>query len=214
MGLAAVASVAAPWTISIPPAHLAQAFGFQTPACWLTVLALVAGIALETRFAIIAVAIASAVVLSWLAWAMWIVTTPTFTALPFPFVGTDVIGPGWYAAAMGLLVAAGTLVKALVDKHAPVGPELWTLAVIPGYGLMRLQRWGAGLAFAALTAGALYFASTDSPDAGQFADYGASNNVPPPFPRSPEWILLGLTVVFWMASVVATIREKRRQASR
>jgi len=209
--LAALASVLSPWSISIPPAHLAQSFGFQTPACWFALVALVGAAVLEARYAVVAAAVATAVVLAWLAWAMWLVTTPSFTNLPFSFVGTDVIGPGWYAAGIGLLASAGSVVKALIDRHAPVGFELWSLTAIPGYGLMRLHRWARGLAFAALVSGAFYFGSTDSPDAAQFADYGASNNVPPSFSRDPAWVLLGVAAALWLLSIAATIIEKRRQ---
>jgi len=209
--MAMLASLLAPWSISIPPAHLAQSFGFQTPACWLAVIAVVAAVALEARLAMIAVVIVLGVVLAWFGWATWLVTTPAFTKLPFTFMGTDVIGPGWYGAGIGLLFSAGAIVKALVDGHAPLGRELWVLSAIPGYGLMRLRRWGAGLAFAALVCGAIYLASTDSPDPTQFTDYGRSNNVPPPIPRGPEWFLLGVAAVLWLASFMATIIEKRRQ---
>jgi hypothetical protein len=209
--IAMLASLLAPWSVSIPPAHVAQSFGYQTPACWFAVLAVIAAAALEVRLATVAVAVALGVILAWFAWATWIVTTPAFTQLPFSFMGTDVIGPGWYGAAIGLLFSAGAVVKALDDAQAPVGRELWLLTAIPGYGLMRLRRWGRGLAFAALVCGAIYFASTDSPDPTQFADYGLSNNVPPPIPRGPEWFLLGVAAVLWLASVGATILEKRRQ---
>jgi hypothetical protein len=207
------ASLASPWTISIPPAHLAQSFGFQTPLCWLAVVTLTASVVLEARAAVAAIGVGAAVLMAWFAWAMWIVTTPSFTRLPFTFVGTDVIGPGWYAAAIGLLLAAGAAVKVLVDRHTPVGAELWILTAIPGYGLMRLHRWGRGLAFALLVSGAIYFGSTDSPDASLFAEFGRSNNLPPPIPRGPAWVLLGLAAVLWLASIAATVLANRHRDS-
>src|SRR5579859_2727955 len=140
--LAAVASMASPWSISIPPAHLMQVFGFQAPACWLVVVALLAASILELRFAVVAVAVATGTLIAWLAWAMLIVTTPRFTALPFPFVGTDLIGGGWYAAAAGLLVVAAYVVKGSGDRLFPAGADLALFTVIPGYGLMRLGEWG------------------------------------------------------------------------
>jgi len=138
-----VASLASPWSISIPPGHIAQSFGFQTPACWLTVLALGAAIVVDGGAEVVAVGLAFAVILAWFAWAMWIVTTPQFTSLPFTFVGTDVLGPGWYAAAVGLLVAAAAVARTLVERHAEAGIDLWVFTAIPGYGLMRLGRWAA-----------------------------------------------------------------------
>lgn len=209
-GFCLIASVASPWTISIPPAHISESFGFQTPFCWLTVVALVAALLLNGRAAIAALAVAELVVIGWFAWAMWVVTTPRFTSLPFPFVGTDLIGPGWYAAAVGLLIVAGSVVKDLQDRDVPPGPDLWILTAIPGYGLARVGQWVRGLIWTVLFAGALYLGTTDSPDPAQFSDYGASGNVPPPMPRSPEYVLLGLAAIFWVLSIVATVRTWRK----
>ena len=213
--LAAVASMASPWSISIPPAHLTQVFGFQAPACWLVVAALLAASVLELRFAVVAVAVATGTLIAWLAWAMLIVTMPRFTALPFPFVGTDLIGGGWYAAAAGLLVVAAYVVKGFADRLSPAGVDLAIFTVIPGYGLMRLGEWGQGLTLAMLASGAFYLASTDSPDPAVFADYGQTGNVPPPIPREPEWILLALAAGIWLFSVAMTVwRANRQEAHR
>ncbi|MHB8613534.1 MAG: hypothetical protein ACYDAL_14060 [Candidatus Dormibacteraceae bacterium] len=208
-GVCLVASVASPWSISIPPAHIAESFGFQTPLCWLTLVALVAALLLTGRTAVAALAVAELAVIGWFAWAMWVVTTPRFTGLPFPFVGTDLIGPGWYAMAVGLLIVAGAVVKDLQDREVPPGPDLWILTAIPGYGLARLGHWFRGLTWTALFAGALYLGSTDSPDPALFADYGKSGNVPPPLPRSPEYVLLGLAAVLWVLSIALTVRRYR-----
>jgi hypothetical protein len=213
MALCVIASVAAPWWISVPPAHLPETFGFQSPACWLVVIALFAALFLDLRAAVIALAVVEVVLIAWFGWAMWVVTTPRFAALGFPFIGTDLIGPGWYAAALGLLVTAGVVVKELNDRDVPVGWDLWALTAIPGYGLARLDQWGRGLIWTALCSAALYFASTDSPDPAQFADYGHSGNVPPPYPREPEWVLLALAALLWILSVVVTVRRRRRQLS-
>ncbi len=207
----ALASVASPWSISIPPAHIAQSFGFQTPACWVAVLALVAAVLVDGGAAVAAVGIALAVIVAWFAWAMWIVTTPAFTSLPFSFVGTDLIGPGWYAAAVGLLIAAAAVAGNLVQRRAKPGIDLWIFTAIPGYGLVRLGNWGRGMTFAILFSAALYFGSTDSPDPAQFADYGQSGNVPPPMPRGPEWVLLGLAAVIWLVSIAMTVSHVRRE---
>ncbi|TAN35081.1 hypothetical protein EPN29_00175 [bacterium] len=205
-----LASIASPWSISIPPAHAALSFGFQTPACWLAVLALIAAAFVELRAAVIAVAVAEAALIAWFGWAMWVVTTPRFASLGFPFVGTDLIGPGWYAAAVALLLAAGAVVKGLLDRETPIGPGFWLWTAIPGYGLIRLGRWSRGLTWTLLFSAALYFASTDSPDPTQFAEYGRTNNVPPALPRDPEWVLLGLAAALWALSIGVTIAQRRR----
>jgi hypothetical protein len=211
VGLCAVASVVSPWWISVPPAHLAETFGFQSPACWIAIVALSAALFIDLRVAVGALAVVEAVLVAWFGWAMWVVTTPRFASLGFPFVGTDLIGPGWYAAAIGLLVAAGLVVKELIDRDVPVAWDLWVLTALPGYGLARLGQWSLGLLWTALFSAALYFASTDSPDPEQFAEYGRTANVPPPYPREPEWVLLALAGGLFVLSVVLTARRRRRQ---
>ena len=214
VAVAAAAALASPWSNSIPPAHLNQSFGFQTPACWIVVAALGFAVLLDERWAVAAIGVAAAVILGWLGWAMWAVTTRPFSALPFSFMGTDVIGPGWYAAAAGLLLGAVIVIRRLIDRQAQPGADLWVLTAIPGYGLMRLGRWARGAIFAALVDGAFYFGSTDSPDASVFVEYGRSNNVPPPIPRGPEWVLLAFAAGVWLLSILATIVERQRQAKR
>jgi hypothetical protein len=209
VALCVIAAIASPWTISIPPAHLAETFGFESPACWLTVIALVAALALDVPAAVIALAAAELLLIAWFAWAMWIVTTPRFASLGFPFVGTDLIGPGWYASAVGLLVAAGAVVKELKDRDIPLSWDLWILTTIPGYGLVRRATWARGLLWTILFSATLYLGSTDSPDPAVFADLGRTGNVPTPIPREPEWILLALAAVLWVLSIVATAWPRR-----
>jgi hypothetical protein len=211
VALALITSVASPWWISIPPAHLAETFGFQSPACWLVVISLVAALYADLRAAVIAIVIVEAVLVAWFAWAMWVVTTSRFTSLGFPFIGTDLIGAGWYAAAIALLVTAGVVVKELGARDVPVTWDLWALTAIPGYGLARLGQWDRGLIWTTLFSAAFYFGSTDSPDPTQFADYGHTGNVPPSFPRGPEWVLLSLAAILWGLSIAATLWQRRRR---
>jgi hypothetical protein len=210
VAVSVIASVASPWWISVPPAHLQETFGFQSPASWLAAIALFVALFAEGRAAVVALAVVELVLIAWFGWAMWVVTTPSFARLGFPFVGTDLIGPGWYAAAVGLLVTATLVVKELDDRNISIGSELWILTALPGFGLMRLGRWTRGLLWTGLFSAALYFASTDSPDPAQFAELGRTGNVPPALPRGPEWVLLGLASLFWMLSIGATAWERRR----
>jgi hypothetical protein len=208
-----IAALVSPWAISIPPANASESFGFQTPACWLAVLTIAGAVLVaDLRIGVIAVIAGEGVLVAWFGWAMWVVTTPRFASLPFPFVGTDLMGSGWYFAGIGLMVAAGDVVKRLLDSDAPIRSELWMLTALPGFGLMRLDRWVRGLIWTFLFSTAVYLASFDSPDSGQFAEYGRSNNVPPAPPtRSPEWILLGLAALLWALSVLDSIREHHRK---
>ncbi len=213
VALCLITSVASPWWISIPPAHLAETFGFQSPVCWLVVIALLGALYADLRAAVIAVVLVEAVLIAWFAWAMWVVTTSRFTSLGFPFIGTDLIGAGWYAAAIALLVTTGVVVRELTARDVPVGWDLWALTAIPGYGLARLGQWDRGLIWTTLFSAALYFGSTDSPDPTQFAEYGRTGNVPPAYPREPELVLLALAALLWVLSVVITAWWRRRLAS-
>jgi len=210
VAVSVIASVASPWWISVPPAHLQETFGFQSPASWLAAIALFVALFAEARAAVVALAVVELMLIAWFGWAMWVATTPSFARLGFPFVGTDLIGPGWYAAAVGLLVTAALVVKELDDRNISIGSELWILTALPGFGLMRLGRWTRGLLWTGLFSAALYFASTDSPDPAQFAELGRTGNVPLALPRGPEWVLLGLASLFWMLSIGATAWERRR----
>jgi hypothetical protein len=210
VALCVIASVASPWWVSVPPAHLAETFGFQSAPCWLVAIALLAALFLDLRAAVIAVGVVELVLVAWFGWAMWVVTTPRFTTLGFPFVGTDLIGPGWYAAAVGLVVAAAIVVKELNDRDVPPGWDFWVLAAIPGFGLARLGSWSRGLVWTALVSASLYFGSTDSPDPAQFAEYGRSGNVPPPYPRWPELTLLALAGALWLAAAAVTLSQRQR----
>ena len=213
VALCLITSVASPWWISIPPAHLAETFGFQSPVCWLVVIAVLAALYADLRAAVIAVVLAEAVLVAWFAWAMWVVTTSRFTSLGFPFIGTDLIGAGWYAAAIALLVTAGVVVRELTDRDVPVGWDLWELTAIPGYGLARLGQWDRGLIWTTLFSAALYFGSTDSPDPTQFAEFGRTGNVPSVYPRGPEWVLLAVAAVLFVLSVAVTVLQRQRQLS-
>ncbi len=203
--VSAGASLLSPWSVSVPPAHLPEAFGYETPACWLVVAGLAAALVLDLRAAVVALALVEAVLVGWFGWATWVVTTPRFTDLPFPFMATDLMGPSWYAAAIGLLFGAGAVVRELQRRSAPLREDLWLLTAIPGFGLMRLGRWLGGSIWAGLFIAAFYLASADSPTATELEDYGRTGNVPPAYPRGAEWFLLGLAALFWAVSVGVTM---------
>jgi len=212
--VSAIISLLSQWTVSIQPAHLAETFGVESAACWLAVIGILAALALNVRLAVIAVLFAEVVLVAWFGWATWVVTTPRFTSLPFAFTPTDLMGPGWYAAAAAMLLAAGAVIRDLRHRHAPAREDLWLLTAIPGFGLLRMGRWFEGGVWAGLFVAAVYLASTDSPDSTEFADLGRYGAVPPPFPRGAEWVLLGAAVFFWIVSIAVTVWRRANLQTR
>ncbi len=210
----AIISLLSQWTVSILPAHLAETFGVESAACWLAVIGLLAALALDVRPAVIAIFFTEIVLVAWFGWATWVVTTQRFTNLPFPFTPTDLMGPGWYAAGAGLVLAAGAAIRELHLRHAPARADFWLLTAIPGFGLLRMGRWFEGGLWAGLFVGAVYLASTDSPDSTEFADLGRYGAVPPPFPRGAEWVLLGAAVLFWIISIAVTVWRRSNLQTR
>jgi len=206
----AVVSLVSEWTVGIRPAHMTETFGYQQPACWLAVAGLAAALILEARAAVIALVATEAVLAAWFAWASWIVTTPAFTRLPFPFLPTDIVGSGFDTAAAALLVASGWVVWNMRNLRRVRGADLWLATALPGFGLMLLGRWGRGATLTVLTAGAFYFASSDSPDSTIFADYGRFGAVPPAYPRAAGWLLLATAAALYVLAIALTVWERRK----
>jgi hypothetical protein len=200
------------WTITIPKVGATSTFGFQSPVCWLAVLAvagavLAANLKLSTAFLFAA----ELVLVAWYAWEMWLAATPTYSS-QYDFVGTDLVSTAWYAAAVGLLFAAAAVARRYRQKDDNGGAETWWLAAVPGFGLVRLDRTARGLLWAVLVATALFLATLDSPIAPLFQTLNGMADLPDPLPtRAPTWILLGAAAAFAVLSFLDTVREKRRQ---
>jgi hypothetical protein len=144
--------------------------------------------------------------LVWFGWAMWVVTSPPFARLPWPFVGIDVMGPGWYVGGLAVLIAGAALVARRMS-YPSRGAEVWLFAAIPGYGVNRIGRWGRGLIWTILFASAVLLASYSSPDMSLFEQFRTYASLPPaPVTRLPTWILLGASILIATMSVADTAR--------
>jgi hypothetical protein len=202
------------WTIRIPRVPGDSSFGFQSLVCWLAVLAVLGALLLRNpKLEIASLLAAELVLVAWYAWEIWLATTPSY-ASQYDFVGTDLVGPAWYAAALGLLFAAANVARRYRESDLHLGPETWWLAAIPGSGLRRLDRTARGLLWASLVAAALWLASLDSPIAPLFQTVNGMQDLPDPLPtRAPTWVLLGLAALLAVLSVADTIRFRRRLLS-
>ena len=201
-----------PWTIRIPQAGLDATFGFQVPVCWLIVLATVTALlATNLALGLAATLAGEALLLGWFGWAMWIATTSRFAGIDFPFIGIDLVAPGWFYAALGLIAGGAAIAKRYHDLERRPGAEVWLLSAVPGLGLIRLGRTARGVIFALLVSLAVFMASIDSPVAPLFQPIAGQFDPPPAPPtRALDWILLGSAVVLAVLSIVDTARLKRR----
>ena len=212
VGVGLFLALVSQWTIRIPQAGLEAMFGFQNPICWLVVLAAVTALlASNLSLGLAATLAGDALLLGWFGWAMWFATTPRFGSMAFPFIGIDLIGPGWFYAALGLLAGGASVARKCHDLEQPRGPEVWLLAALPGLGLIRIGRTARGAVYAALVAMALLLASLDSPVAPLFEPIVGQFD-PPPVPptRALEWALLGCPIALTLLSLIDTARLKNR----
>lgn len=201
-----------PWSISVSQAHAPVSFGFENPAFWLSLAAMLAAVFLpDTTIAAASLLAGDAVLVAFFAWASWFALTPNFTALGFPFQAIDLVGPGWFSAGVAELAVAAIVARRIHDIDAPPGRELWLLALVPGAALIRLGRTARGLIWMAAVSMAIFLASIDSPIGPLFQPVGGFYDIPTAPPtRSPEWILLGMAVGLVVLSVADTFGSKRR----
>src|SRR6266702_5412276 len=122
---------------------------------------------------------------------MWVVTTPAYSGLDFPFVGTDLVGPGWYAAGAGVLAAAARVARRYRDSDLHPAAEVWALSAIPGAGLLRVERQPRALFWSTLVVFLLLVASLASPMAPLFQPLSGFPDLPAAPPtRSGTWVPL------------------------
>src|SRR5260370_2518441 len=126
-----------PWLAGISQVHTDVNFGFQSPACWVVVLALTASVlATSSAIRLAAILAAEVVLVGWFAWVMWLATTAQYSGVDFKFIGIDLIGAGWFEAALGLFAVAAIVARPLHAQEDPPGRDALLLAAVPGAGPM------------------------------------------------------------------------------
>jgi hypothetical protein len=145
IGLAAL-SLLTPWTIRIAMAHLPQIFGWTNPLGLVVAIALLLSVMESARpYHGIALTAAGAALLAWVGWAGWLLTTPSFSKLPFTFMPVDLISTGWYAGLIGWVIAVDAFASRRAREPKPAqARDVWPLALVPGMGLVRLGFAGRG----------------------------------------------------------------------
>jgi hypothetical protein len=210
--ICALLTLLTPWVIRIPHAGLEGSFGFQVPVAWLIVVAFVAALLVTNlTVSLIALLAGEALLLGWFGWAAWVTTTSRFASFDFPFMGIDLIGPAWFFGAVGLMAAGVVVARKFAAHEARPGAEVWLLALLPGLGLIRLDRPTRGTVYVVLVLSALFLASIDSPVAPLFQPLTGDFEAPPPPPtRLLEWIFFGTAAALALLSVIETARFRRR----
>lgn len=214
MVICAVLTLITQWVLHIPQAGLDTAFGFQLPVVWLIVISFaVALLATNLTVSLAAALAGEAVLLGWFVWATWLATTSRFAIFDFPFMGIDLIGPGWFVATFGLMATAAIVARRIRDLQPKPGVDVWLLSLVPGSGLIRLDHSTRGAIYAGLVVFAILLASIDSQVAPLFLPVSGPFEAPPAPPtRVLEWVLLGTAVAIAALSVIDTARAKERLA--
>jgi hypothetical protein len=212
VGLAGLALLT-PWTIEITFGHLPRVFGWTNPLAWVVAVGLLLSVTESARpYHGVALVVTGAALLAWVGWAGWLLTTPSFSKLPFTFMPVDVISTGWYAALIGWVVAVDGFAtrRAREPKRAPAR-DVWLLALLPGEGLVRLGFGGRGRVWLAAATLAVAFIGVAAINDSEFAYWAQYNTLPPDRGRLDVVIAagaLGLVLVFSWLDTWRTLRRR------
>ncbi len=212
VGLAGLALLT-PWTIEIVLGHLPRVFGWTNPLAWVLAVGLLISVMESTRpYHGVALAVAGAALVAWVGWAGWLLTTPSFSKLPFTFMPVDVISTGWYAALIGWVIAVDAFAsrRAREPKRAP-SRDVWLLALVPGEGLVRLGFGGRGRIWLAAAALAVAFIGVAAINDSEFAYWAQYNTLPPDRGRLDVVIAAGALGLVLLGSWLDTGRALRRR---
>jgi hypothetical protein len=212
VGLAAL-TLLTPWTIEVTMGHLHQVFGWTNPLGWVVALALVVSVMESARpYHGIALAAGGAALVAWVGWAGWLLTTPSFSKLPFTFTPVDLLSTGWYAGLIAWVIAVDAFASRRARQPTPAqARDVWPLALVPGMGLVRLGYAGRGrlwLVAAVLVAALIGLSAVNDSEFLYWAHY---KTLPPDRSRVDVLIgaaVLGLVIV---VSWIDTWRALRRR---
>jgi hypothetical protein len=212
VGLAALALLT-PWTIEIVLGHLPREFGWTNPLAWVVAVGLLLSVMESARpYHGVALAVTGAALLAWVGWAGWLLTTPSFSKLPFTFMPIDVISTGWFAALIGWVIAVDGFAsrRAREPKRAPAR-DVWLLALLPGEGLVRLSFGGRGRVWLAAATLAVAFIGIAAVNDSEFAYWAQYDTLPPNRGRLDVVIAAGALGLVLLGSLLDTGRTLRQR---
>jgi hypothetical protein len=212
VGLAALALLA-PWTIEITLGHLPREFGWTNPLAWLVAVGLLLSVMESARpYHGVALAVAGVALAAWVGWAGWLLTTPSFSKLPFTFMPVDVISTGWYAALIGWVIAVDAFASGRAREPGRAkARDVWPLALVPGEGLVRLGFGGRGRVWLAAAILAVAFIGIAAVNDSEFAYWAQYNTLPPDRGRLDVVIAAGALGLVLLGSVLDTGRTLRQR---
>lgn len=212
VGLAAL-SVLTPWTIEVAVGHLPRVFGWTNPLAWLVAVCLLLSVMNSARpYHGLALALAGAALVAWVAWAGWLLTTPSFSKLAFTFTPADLISTGWYAGLFGWVIAVDAFASRRArEPKVARGRDVWPLALVPGMGLVRLGFFGRGRIWLVAAILALAFIGISAVNDSEFAYWAHYDTLPPDRGRLDVVISAAALGLVLLASWFDTWRTLRRR---
>jgi hypothetical protein len=212
VGLAGLALLT-PWTIEIAQAHLPRGFGWTNPLAWVVAVGLLVSVMESARpYHGVALTVTGAALVAWVGWAGWLLTTPSFSKLPFTFMPVDVISTGWYAALIGWVIAVDAFASRRArEPQRGRARDVLLLAFLPGQGLVRLGFGGRGRAWLAAAILAVAFIGVAAVNDSEFAYWAQYNTMPPDRGRLDVLIAAGALGLVLLGSLVDTGRALRRR---
>ena len=212
VGLAAL-SLLTPWTIEVAVGHLPRVFGWTNPLAWVVAVCLLLSVMQSARpYHGLALTAAGAALVAWVVWAGWLLTTPSFSKLPFSFMPVDLISTGWYAGLIGLVIAVDALASRRArEAKVASARDVWPLAFVPGMGLVRLGFFGRGRVWLAAALLAAAFIGISAVNDSEFAYWAQYNTVPPDRGRLDVVLAAAAFGIVLVASWYATWRSLRRR---
>ena len=212
VGLAAL-SLLTPWTIEVAVGHLPRVFGWTNPLAWVVAVCLLLSVMQSARpYHGLALTAAGAALVAWVVWAGWLLTTPSFSKLPFSFMPVDLISTGWYAGLIGLVIAVDALAsRGAREAKVAYARDVWPLAFVPGMGLVRLGFFGRGRVWLAAALLAAAFIGISAINDSEFAYWAQYNTVPPDRGRLDVVLAAAAFGIVLVASWYATWRALCRR---
>ena len=192
-----------PWSVPIRPLHWTDVFGWQSPVSVVAIAAMAAIYLRRARPFTVPLAILSGIaLLGWLGWVIGNLLTGPFAHSAFPFLPIDLLGEGWYIAALAFVITVDGLAQsASRSERRATGFEVWPFALVPGMGLVRLhypmrgRLWFVGFAIS------IFLLQTNAVGVEEFQYYASLGGLPPGRARIGALIPAVLALILWLLSL-------------